>query len=80
MADGSPWWRLAVAGAAFVALLAFGVVGYMLIEGWSFIDALYMTVTTVTTVGFREIEPLRKGDRYSRFSWCCSAWAWRCTC
>src|SRR3989304_2475940 len=30
----------------------------MLIEGWSFIDALFMTVTTVTTVGFREVRPL----------------------
>jgi voltage-gated potassium channel len=61
--DGSPWWRLAAAGAAFVALLAFGVIGYMVIEGWSFIDALYMTVTTVTTVGFREIEPLSESGQ-----------------
>jgi voltage-gated potassium channel len=61
--DGSPWWRLGVAGAAFVALLAFGVVGYMMIEDWSFIDALYMTVTTVTTVGFREIEPLSESGQ-----------------
>lgn len=30
----------------------------MIIEGWSFLDALYMTVTTITTVGFREVQPL----------------------
>ncbi len=60
---GSPWWRLAFGGASFVALLTFGVVGYVVIEGWSFIDALYMTVTTVTTVGFREVQPLGDGGR-----------------
>jgi voltage-gated potassium channel len=38
--------------------LAYGVTGYMLLEGWPFLDALYMTVTTFTTVGFREVRPL----------------------
>jgi voltage-gated potassium channel len=40
------------------SLLTLGIVGYMLIEGWSLLDALYMTVTTITTVGFREVKPL----------------------
>jgi voltage-gated potassium channel len=55
--------RIATAGALFLALLAFGVVGYALIEGWSFLDALYMTVTTVSTVGFREVKPLSTGGQ-----------------
>jgi voltage-gated potassium channel len=42
----------------FALLLAVGTVGYMIIDGWSFMDALFMTVTTVTTVGYREIHPL----------------------
>ena len=37
---------------------AIGVAGYMIIERWSFLDALYMTAITLTTVGFREIAPL----------------------
>jgi voltage-gated potassium channel len=45
------------------ALLIFGVAGYMIIEGWSFLDALFMTVTTITTVGFREVHPLGAGGR-----------------
>jgi voltage-gated potassium channel len=32
-----------------------GTVGYMLIENWNFLDALYMTVITISTVGFREV-------------------------
>jgi voltage-gated potassium channel len=35
-----------------------GVLGYMFLEGWSFIDALYMTVITLTTVGYREVRDL----------------------
>lgn len=39
-------------------LTLFGTFGFMLIEGWSFFDSIYMTVITVTTVGYREIHPL----------------------
>jgi voltage-gated potassium channel len=44
------------AGIALVVVV--GVCGYMVIEGWGFLDALYMTVTTITTVGFREVHEL----------------------
>lgn len=40
-----------------------GTAGYHLIEGWGFLDALYMTVTTLTTVGFREVQPLSTAGR-----------------
>jgi len=41
-----------------VFLFVTGTVGYMLIEGWSVIDALYMTVITLSTVGFKEVGPV----------------------
>lgn len=41
-----------------ILIISFGVSGYMVIEGWRFTDALYMTVITLTTVGFREIHDL----------------------
>ncbi len=41
-----------------LGLLTLGTSGYMLLEGWSFVDALYMTVITITTIGFGEIKPL----------------------
>ncbi len=36
----------------------YGTVGYMVLEGYGFVDAVYMTVTTLTAVGFGEVEPL----------------------
>lgn len=54
--------RLRFAAAAFVVVLVSGVVGYQVVEGMSFLDALYMTIITITTVGFREIvEPSTAG-------------------
>lgn len=46
----------AVALLVFVFLL--GVVGYQYFGDYSFIDAAYMTVITITTVGFSEVRPL----------------------
>jgi voltage-gated potassium channel len=59
----TPVRRLAVGALLFLALFAFGVIGYMAIEGWSFIDALFMTAITVTTVGFEEVHPLETGGK-----------------
>ena len=39
-------------------ILLIGVFGYVIISGYSWIDALYMTVITMTTVGFGEVVPL----------------------
>ncbi len=44
-------------------IILFGVSGYMVIEGWNFIDSLYMTVITISTVGFGEVQELGVGGR-----------------
>lgn len=50
--------RLLPTFVLLMAVLAGGTLGYVVVEGWSVWDALYMTVTTVATVGFREVHPL----------------------
>ena len=45
------------------SIIALGAIGYAFIEGWSFFDSLYMTVITITTVGYNEIHPLSTGGR-----------------
>jgi voltage-gated potassium channel len=55
--------RLVLSLLAFPVLVAVGTAGYMLIEGWSFSDALFMAATTITTVGFGEVNPLSEAGR-----------------
>lgn len=45
------------------ALVVLGTVGYRLIEGWSWLDSLYMTLMVLTTVGFGEVRPLGAGGK-----------------
>ena len=49
--------RIRNALIALAAVTVFGTVGYLLL-GFTFLEALYQTVTTVATVGFREVQPL----------------------
>ncbi|MFC2021085.1 potassium channel family protein [Chloroflexota bacterium] len=45
------------------AITAIGTTGYSAIEGWSFFDSLFMTIITITTVGYAEVHPLSSGGR-----------------
>jgi len=44
--------------AALVTVIAFGTLGYAMIEDWQAFDALYMTIITLATVGFKEVHEL----------------------
>ncbi len=59
----SPSSRLLIALSIIMTLFVLGVVGYMIIEQFSLMDALYMTVITLTTVGYSEVQPLTTGGR-----------------
>src|SRR5208283_642733 len=50
--------RLKALMLALLIVFFTGVSGYELIEGWSTLDALYMTVITLSSVGFNEVHPL----------------------
>src|SRR5689334_10882980 len=48
---------------AIVTTLAIGTIGFTLIENYPPFDAFYMTLTTMTTVGYMEIHPLSRAGR-----------------
>lgn len=55
--------RFAWAAAVPLLLLVVGTLGYHVVEGWGYFDALYMTVITLTTVGYGETHPLSPAGR-----------------
>jgi voltage-gated potassium channel len=55
--------RLKQISLLLLVVVAVGMLGYMLVEGWSAFDALYMTVITVATIGFGEVHPLSTAGR-----------------
>ena len=66
---GGRWFRAQGPGfavALLISVIAGGTVGYKWIEGWSAWDAFYMTVITVTTVGYQEVHSLsRTGQAFT---------------
>jgi voltage-gated potassium channel len=55
--------RLALVAIAMTATLAIGTLGFVLIDHYSVFDAFYMTLITVTTVGYGELHPLSGAGR-----------------
>lgn len=51
-------YKIYLALALIIIVLTLGVLGYRFISDFSWLDAIYMTVITVTTVGFSEVGPL----------------------
>jgi len=50
--------RMKISFVALFMLLTLGAGGYMIVEGWPLLDALYMTVITLATIGFKEVHDL----------------------
>ena len=46
-----------------LCIVIFGTTGYIIIEDWEFLDALYMTIITISTVGFREVHQVSQTGR-----------------
>ena len=55
--------RFAFLGALIVMALGMGTVGFMIIERWDAFDSFYMTLFTITTVGYMEVHELSRAGR-----------------
>lgn len=55
--------RFRLAAVYFLIVFLVGMVGYMSIEEWRWFEALYQSVTTITSVGFMEVRPLSAEGR-----------------
>lgn len=50
--------RITVIVVICILLIGFGTAGYIILQGYTFVEALYMTIITLSTVGFAEVQPL----------------------
>ncbi|HZQ52844.1 MAG TPA: NAD-binding protein [Bryobacteraceae bacterium] len=55
--------RTVLIAGLLVLTLCIGTVGFHVVDGYSFFDAFYMTLTTITTVGYQELHPLSPSGR-----------------
>ena len=55
--------KVRIAISLLILVILGGTAGFILLEGWPFLDALFMTVITLSTVGFREVHQLSSGGR-----------------
>ncbi len=55
--------RLILIAAALLLIVLGGTVGFVVVEQYSWFDAFYMTLITVSTVGYAEVHPLSHAGR-----------------
>lgn len=58
-----PRLRIRYALYALAVSIALGTLGFHLLEGWALLDSLYVTIQTVTTVGYGDVPPMTSGGR-----------------
>ena len=58
-----PFAKLYTSVALFVAVILSGTIGYMAIEHYTLLEAVYMTIITLSTVGYGEVRPLSNPGR-----------------
>jgi len=56
--------RLRFVLVLLILVIGSGTAGYMILEGWGFLDAFYMTVLTISTVGYGEVHPLSVSGKF----------------
>jgi voltage-gated potassium channel len=70
-----PLKRLILPFVVLQSIIAIGIIGYMALEGFTFIEAFYMTAISVTTAGFTEVHPLSNVGRMFTVFLLFTSWA-----
>jgi voltage-gated potassium channel len=55
--------KIIIAALLLIIIISVGIFGYIMIESFGLIDAIYMTMITLTTVGFGEVHPLSQSGK-----------------
>jgi len=55
--------KLKIAFLGLIVIIIIGTLGYYLLEGWSFVDSLYTTIITLSTVGYGDFYPQTESGR-----------------
>ena len=64
----NPFRKTYLAIYLLIGAISIGIIGFIVIEGYNFLDALYMTIITLGTVGFSEVNPLSpEGEIFTIF-------------
>ncbi|HEV2029756.1 MAG TPA: potassium channel protein [Candidatus Dormibacteraeota bacterium] len=61
--QSNPLSRFRLAVVLLGVIILYGIAGYMLIDGWNMLDAFYMVIITISTVGYTEIHPQSAAGR-----------------
>ncbi len=56
-----PATRLKYGAALLCIVFIIGTLGFHFIEDWTYLDSFFMTLITITTIGYQEIQPLDRG-------------------
>jgi voltage-gated potassium channel len=59
----NPLLRFRLPAVLLLIIVVIGTAGYMLMEGWNLLDAFFMVIITISTVGYTEIHPLSDAGR-----------------
>lgn len=55
--------QIASAVSALLGMIALGTIAYKFLEGWSWIQSFYFSVSTLSTVGYGDLHPTTDGSR-----------------
>jgi hypothetical protein len=64
----NPLLRFRLPGVLLAIVILIGITGYQIIDGWDLLDSFYMTIITISTVGYTEVHPQSRSRQQDRLA------------